>query len=138
LSRDIDANSCYTEKSSEDILVEQSLSRVELDISTKTLLIEKPCVLLEIKQEDQNISQTHRVEKHLKIKNKSTLQINYRCLPSGKSYINLGRWVLFTFIFKCYEKMPFVLLVSCFYRMVFDPGGNSNKSTIIRLLSVTH
>ena len=138
MSRDIDANSCYTEKSSEDILVEQSLSRVELDISTKTLLIEKPCVLLEIKQEDQNISQTHRVEKHLKIKNKSTLQINYRCLPSGKSYINLGRWVLFTFIFKCYEKMPFVLLVSCFYRMVFDPGGNSNKSTIIRLLSVTH
>jgi len=31
------------------------------------------------------------VEKHLKIKNKSTIQINYPCLPSGKGYINLER-----------------------------------------------
>jgi len=43
------------------------LSGAELDIGTKTSLIEKPCELLEIKQEDQNIRQTHRVEKYSKI-----------------------------------------------------------------------
>jgi len=41
LSRDIDTNSSSIEKSSEDIFVEQSLSEVELDIGTKTSLIEK-------------------------------------------------------------------------------------------------
>ena len=59
--RDINTNSSYTEKFSEDIFVEQSLFGAELDIGTKTSLIEKPCELLEIKQEDQNIRQTHRV-----------------------------------------------------------------------------
>jgi len=68
LSRDIDTNSSYTKKFSEDIFVEQSLSGAELDTSTKTSLIEKPCELLEIKQEDQIIRQTHRVEKYSKIK----------------------------------------------------------------------
>jgi len=100
------------------------LSGAEIDIGTKTSLIEKPCELLEIKQEDQNIRQTHRVEKYSKIKNKSILQIIYPGLTSGKWYINLGRQVRFICIFKCYEKMSFVLLFSCFYRMVFDPGGN--------------
>jgi len=122
LSRDIDTNSSYTEKFSEDIFVEQSLSGAELDIGIKTSLIEKPCELLEIKQEDQNIRQARRVEKYSKIKNKSTLQIIYPCLSSGKGYINLGRQILFICIFKCDEKMPSVLLFSCFYRMVFDPG----------------
>jgi len=105
LSRDIDTNSSYTEKFSEDIFVEQSLFGAELDIGTKTSLIKKPCELLEIKQEDQNIRQTHRVEKYSKIKNKSILQIIYPGLTSGKGYINLGRQVLFICIFKCYEKM---------------------------------
>jgi len=114
LSRDIDTNSSYTEKSSEEIFVEQSLSGAELDIGTKTSLIEKPCGFLEIKQEDQNIRQTHRVEKYSKIKNKSILQIIYPGLTSGKGYINLGRQVLFICIFKCYEKMPPVLIFSCF------------------------
>ena len=114
LSKDIDTNSSYTEKSSEEIFVEQSLSGAELDIGTKTSLTEKPCELLEIKQEDQNIRQTHRVEKYSKIKNKSILQIIYPGLPSGKGYINMGRQVLFICIFKCYEKMPSVLLFSCF------------------------
>jgi len=123
-SRDIDTNSSFTEKSSEEIFVEQSLSGVELDIGTKISLIEKPCELLEIKQEDQNIMQTHGVEKYSKIKNKSILQIIYPGLTSGKGYIKLGRQVLFICIFKCYEKMPSVLLFSCFYRMVFDVGGN--------------
>jgi len=50
LSKDIDRNSSYTEKSSEEIFVEQSLSGAELDIGTKTSLIEKPCELVEIKQ----------------------------------------------------------------------------------------
>ena len=124
LSKDIDVHSSYTEKSSEEIFVEQSLSGVELDIGTKTSLIEKPCELLEIKQEDQNIRQTHRVEKYSKIKNKSILKIICLGLTSGKGYIYLGRQVIFICIFKCYEKMPSVLLFSCFYRMVFDLGGN--------------
>jgi len=124
LSKDIDTNSSYTEKSSDEIFVEQSLSGAELDIGTKTSLIQKSCELLEIKQEDQNIRQTHRVEKYSKIKNKSILQIIYPSLTSSKGYINLGRHVLFIFIFKCYEKMPSILLFSCFYRMVFDPRGN--------------
>jgi len=124
LSRDIDTNSSYTEKFSQDIFVEQSLSGAELDIETKTSLIEKPCELLEIKQNDQNIRQTHRVEKYSKIKNKSILKIICLGLTSGKGYIYLGRQVIFICIFKCYEKMPSVLLFSCFYRMVFDLGGN--------------
>jgi len=49
LSRDTDTNSSSIEKSSEDIFVEQSLSKAELDIGTKTTLIEKPCELLEFK-----------------------------------------------------------------------------------------
>jgi len=65
-SKDINTNSSYTENSSEEIFVEQSLSGAELEIGTKTSLIEKPCELLEIKQEDQNIRQTHRVEKYSK------------------------------------------------------------------------
>jgi len=76
LSKDIDTNSSYTKKFSEDIFVEQSLSGAELNIGTKTSLIEKPCELLEIKQEYQNIRQTHRVETYSKIKNKSILQIS--------------------------------------------------------------
>jgi len=36
------------------------------------LLVEKPCELLQIKHEDQNNRKTHKIEKHLKIKNKST------------------------------------------------------------------
>jgi len=55
LSRDININSSCGEKFSEDVIVEQCLSRVELDIGTKSLLIEKPCELLETKPEDQNI-----------------------------------------------------------------------------------
>jgi len=111
LSRDIDTNSSYTKKFSEDIFVEQSLCGAELDIDTKTSLIEKPCELLEIKQEDQNIRQ---IEKYSKIKNKSILHIIYSGLTSGKGYINLGKQFLFICIFKCYEKMQFVLLLFMF------------------------
>jgi len=49
LFRDIDINSSSREKFSEDIIIEQSLSRAKLDIGTKTSLIENPCELLEIK-----------------------------------------------------------------------------------------
>ena len=61
LSRDIDKNSSSIEKSSKDMFLEQSLSKAELEIGTKTSLIEKLCGLLKIKKEDQNIKQTHRV-----------------------------------------------------------------------------
>jgi len=45
---------------------------------------------------------------------------------SSKEYLDLGSLFLgnFTFNLKYFVYMSFVILISCFYRMVFDPGEN--------------
>jgi len=103
---------------------EKYVFRAELDNDGKPSLIEKPCdVLLVIEQQDQNIKQLHREQtKKNTIKIESASWARSLSPSFGKEYFDLRSLILenFTFILKCFVYMSYVLLFSCFYKMVFN------------------